>query len=211
MVRCCVRALSIRRLQADGRIAAGSRLPPSAREVLAPAWIIAAVERAPSRGNASSATADRRRGPRGRARDRWTSPNVIRRVSREYNCSTSEAGCRRDTPDLHRPPGEPERRMRSKPSGQERARAAEVEPAKPRPGAAERRSVVERHLRLLEEEGERVVHRQLRAAAVEPREIGALGLRHGDAGQLSRHVLGEEVAVGLEVAQEVVEPGWPSR
>src|SRR6202795_5255783 len=87
---------------------------------------------------------------------------------------------------------------------EQRARAAEVETHEALPPAPECRTVIEGHPACLEEEGERLVVRDARLAAVEPGEIGALGHPYLDPREVGPHVLHEKVPVVLEVAQELV-------
>src|SRR5207244_1763896 len=71
---------------------------------------------------------------------------------------------------------------------------------------AEQGPVVQGDPRLVQEEGERVGAGRPGVSAVEPGEIGRLGRRDPHAGQARARVVDGEVAVGLEIAQELVEP-----
>src|SRR5258706_9714707 len=75
--------------------------------------------------------------------------------------------------------------------GQQRARRAEVQPDEPVAGRAEVLAVVEGHLRVLEEERERIG--ETGTTTVEPGEIRPLGLEHREARELARNVVGEVV------------------
>ena len=50
---------------------------------------------------------------------------------------------------------------------------------------------------------------QFGRAAIEPCEIGTLGLGHRDTGHVGLHLVIHEIAVGLQIDEQLVQPGLP--